>query len=198
MKKQFFYLIFLFFTMWNVSKVQAQCDIAQLAITDSTTTKSLRGFIQKVYSLNPQIIDNLTNKKTAIVLLHESRRGVAKGLEEKIFEAAICENNYFKHYKMSINGYFQLDNVLYLVTSPLFGSFKTDNYDYDNPCLSKILSKHSLREFKASKWVKKQRNNVEIEVLEQGDKLNIYGCIIIPNLKGKGNEGDYSLLFTLD
>ncbi|MEA5428360.1 hypothetical protein [Arcicella lustrica] len=199
MKKQIFYLIFLFFTMWNtITNVQAQCDIAQLTIADSTTTKSLRGYIQKVYSLNPQIIENLTSKKTAIVLLEETRHGVAGKGDEKAFEVVICESDFFKYRKMTINGYFELDNVLYLVTSPLFGSFKTDNYNYDNPCLSKILSKHSLREFKASKWVKKQRNNVEIEVLEQGDKLNIYGCIIIPNLKGKGNEGDYSLLFTLD
>ena len=112
MKKPIFYLIFLFFTIWNtITNVQAQCDIAQLTITDSTTTKSLRGFIQKVYSLNPQIIENLTSKKTAIVLIRESRSTVSDGLDKKIFESAICENNYFKHYKMSINGYFQLDNV---------------------------------------------------------------------------------------
>jgi hypothetical protein len=148
MKNLIFYLIFLFSTLGNtVSKLQAQCDIAQLTIADSTTTKSLRGYIQKVYSLNPQIIENLTNKKTAIVLLQESRRGVAGIGDEKIFNVAICENNYFKHYKMTINGYFMLDNVLYLVTSPIFGSFQTNNYDYENPCLSKILSKHSLKEY---------------------------------------------------
>lgn len=198
MKKQIFYLIVLFFTMWNVIKVQAQCDIAQLAITDSTTTKSLRGYIQKVYSLNPQIIESLTSKKTAIVLLQESRRGVAGIGDEKIFNVAICENNYFKHYKMTINGYFMLDNVLYLVTSPFIGSFETDNYDYGNPCLSKILSKHFLKEYDPPKTIKKIRNNVEIEIKELGGKLHNYECIIIPKPKDKATEDGYSLLFPLD
>ncbi len=186
----------LFFVLGNtVSKVQAQCGIAQLTITDSATTKALRGYIRRVIS--PRIMENLTIKKTAIVLLEETRHGVADGRDVKAFHVAICENNYFKYHKMVINGYFQLDNVLYLVTSPLFGSFKTNNYDYDNPCLSKILSNHSLKEYDPPKTIKKTRNNIEITMRELGDNLNIYGCTIILDSKNNTTGEDYRLLLDL-
>ncbi len=195
MKKQLFYLMILCSILGN-NVAQAQCDIAQLSITDSATTTAFRGYIRSVIS--PRIRDILTIKKTAIVLLQETRHVVADGRNVKAFHAAICENNYFKYHKMVINGYFQLDNILYLVTSPFLSSFQTNNYDYDNPCLSKILSNHSLKEYNPPKWVKKMRKNVEVEMLEQGDKLHEYECLIIPDSKDNATEAGYSLLFLLD
>ncbi len=42
------------------------------------------------------------------------------------------------------------------------------------------------------------RKNVEVEMLEQGDKLHEYECLIIPDSKDNATEAGYSLLFLLD
>ncbi len=193
MKKQLFYLMILCSILGNpVAKAQAQCGIAQLSITDSATTTALRGYIRSIIS--PRIRDILTVKKTAIVLLQETRHELADGKKVGAFNAAICDNNHFKYHKMVIKGYFQLDNILYLVTYSPFSCFQANNYDYDNPCLSKILSNHSLKEYNPPKRVKTIRKNVEVEIVELGDTLSEYSCTIIPNSK---DREDYRLLIHL-
>ncbi len=197
MKKQLFYLMILCSILGN-NVAQAQCDIAQLSITDSATIKALRGYIRSANS--PQIREILTIKKTAIVLLQETRHELADGKEVGAFHVAICENNYFKYYKMVIKGYFQLDNILYLVTSPFLSSFQTNNYDYDNPCLSKILSNHSLKEYNPPKNIKTARKNIEKAIKEKKKmkyKLYEYGCTIIPYTKDNTTGEDYSLILDL-
>lgn len=193
MKKQIFYLFILLFTTCKIS-VNAQCDIPQLTIRDSSVLKSVRGYISHVTQRDPIILEGLIKTKTQIILISETKRGDADGIDKRVLDAAICDNNYFKYHRMAIIGYFYLDDVLFLVTSSFMGMFQTDNYNYDNTCLKKILSNYTLREYKPSKRIKKMRNNVEIEVVEKGDRLHSYECSIV---LGVGKDAGYKLLYGL-
>jgi hypothetical protein len=193
MKKQIFYLFIILFTMCKIS-IHAQSDIPQLTIRDSSVLMSIRGYISQVVQRDPTISESLISKKTQIILISETKQGDTDGIDRRVLSVAICDNNYFKYHKMAIIGYFYLDNVLFLVTSPFMGMFQTDGYDYTNPCLKKILSNYSLKEYKPSKRIKKIRNNVEIEVVESGDRLHSYECSIV---LGVGRDAGYKLLYGL-
>lgn len=193
MKNQIFYLFIVLFTMCKIS-IYAQCDIPQLTIRDSSVLKSVRGYISHIAQRDPNISENLINKKTQIVMMSETKQGDTDGIDKRVLSVAICDNNYFKSYKMAIMGYFHLDNILFIVTSPFMGMFQTNNYDYENSCLKKILSNYTLKEYKSYKRVKKMRNNEEVEVVENGDRLNSYECSIV---LGSGKDAGYKLFYGL-
>ncbi len=91
---------------------------------------------------------------------------------------------------MSIIGYFYIDKVLFLVTSPFMGLFTTKNYDYDN-CLSQVLQNHSIREYDAPKRIKKIFHNQEVEMKELGESIDHYQARITINLLDKNSKEPY-------
>ena len=197
MKKQIFYLVIILFTTCKIS-IYAQCEIAQLSIKDSLSVKALRGFIQSVKQKDVNLLENLINKKTHYVILSETKRCMPNEMGRKILEVGICDNNHYKHFKEIINGYFYLDNILYLVTSNSDNSFQTSNYDYDNPCLKKIFSSHILKEYVPTKRVKVMRNNAETEMIVRGDRIYSLGCVLILGVKTNEEKETYQLLYQLD
>lgn len=190
-------LIFALFMICN-NQLKAQCEIAQLSIKDSLSVKALRGFIQSVQQKDVNLLENLVNKKTQYVILSETRRCMPNEMDRRMLEVLICDNNHFKHFKEIINGYFYLDNILYLVTSNYSNSLQTSNYDYDNPCLKKIFSNHILKEYVPSKKVKVMRNNAEAEIVVQGDKLYSVACVLILGVKTNEEKETYQLLYYVD
>ena len=190
-------LLFALFMMCN-NLLKAQCEIAQLSIKDSLSVKALRGFIQSVQQKDVNLLENLVNKKTQYVILSETRRCMPNEMDSRMLEVGICDNNYFKHFKKIINGYFYLDNILYLVISNSGNSLQTSNYDYDNPCLKKVFSNHTLKEYVPNKRVKVMRNNAEAEIMVQGDRMYSLGCVLILGVKTNEEKGTYQLLYQLD
>ena len=190
-------LLFALFMICN-NKLKAQCEIAQLSIKDSLSVKALRGFIQSVQQKDVNLLENLINKKTQYVILSETRRCMPNEMNSRMLVVGICDNNYFKHFKKIINGYFYLDNILYLVTSNSTNVFQTSNYDYDNPCLKKIFSNHTLKEYVPNKRVKVMRNNAEVEVMVEGDRMYSLGCILILGVKTNEDKETYQLLYQMD
>jgi hypothetical protein len=175
--------------------IKAQCEIANLSIKDSLTIRALKGYIDNIKKQSPMISESLTNKKTQIVLVSEAPSRIIDGYSKKTLRVGICDNNYFKHHKMIVNGYLYLDNVLFLLTSDSFSSFQTISYDYS--CLNKTLSNYNLKEYNPPKRIKVMRNNAEAEIVDLGDKLDSFGCVIILGVSTENKNEGYQLLFEL-
>ena len=105
---------------------------------------------------------------------------------------------HYKHFKNIINGYFYLDNVLYLVVSDTVNSLRTNNYDYDNQCLKKIFSDYTLKEYVPNKKVKVMRNNAEAEITIQGDKMYLFAGNVTLGIKTDKEKDTYQLLYYVD
>lgn len=196
MKKSIIYQLLALFIMCN-NQLKAQCEVARLSIKDSLSVKALRGFITNVQQKDANLLDNLVNKKTQYVIVSETRRCMSDEIDRRTFVVGICNNNYFKNHKKIINGYFYLDNILYLVIS--YGnSLQTSDYDYDNPCLKKLFANHTLKEYVPNKRVKEIRNNAEAEVIVRGDRIYSFGCVIILDVKTNEQKEAYQILYQLD
>lgn len=156
-------ILFVLFVIYN-HQLKAQCEIPLLSIKDSLSVKALRGFIVDAQQRkDPNLLEKLVDKKTHYVILSETRRCISDGLDRRMFSLGVCDNNHYKHFKDIINGYFYLDNVLYLVVAYSANSLQTNNYNYDNQYLKKIFSNHTLKEYTPDKKVKVMRNNAEAE-----------------------------------
>jgi hypothetical protein len=132
----------------------AQCTIPLLDIKDSVTIKALKIYINTTDARNLKREGKYIDEKSTIVLVEEKQIHQTDGRTLKVLEVNMAQMNYYKHWKMSIIGYFYIDKVLFLVTSPFMGLFTTKNYDYDT-CLSQVLQNHSIREYDAPKELRK-------------------------------------------
>ena len=191
-------ILFVLFVIYN-HQLKAQCEIPLLSIKDSLSVKALRGFIEDAQQRkDANLLEKLVDKKTQYVILSETRRCISDGLDRRMFSLGVCDNNHYKHFKYIINGYFYLDNVLYLVMAYSANSLQTSSYDYGNQCLKNIFSSHTLKEYVPDKRVKVMRNNAEAEMIVRGDRMHLFGCNIILGVKTEKEKDTYQLLYQLD
>jgi hypothetical protein len=188
-------LLFIIISIICEISIKAQCGIAQLSIKDTLTIKALKGYIDNVKKQDPMISLSLVNKKTQIVLVSVAPSRVIDGYGKKTLRVGICDNNYYKHNKMIVNGYFYLDDILFLLTSDSYSSFQTVVYDYS--CMDRTLSNYNLKEYNPPKRIKVMRNNAEAEIVDLGDKRESFGCVIILGVNTEDKDKGYQLLYEL-
>ncbi|NBA77027.1 hypothetical protein GOQ04_15820 [Emticicia sp. ODNR4P] len=185
-------LCMLLFT--STHNLVAQCTIPLLDIKDSVTIKALRRYVDKADVSNSKGTGKYIDTKSTVILLQEEIVHQADRTVTKLLKVNMARMNYYKYRKMSILGYFYIDEFLVLVTSSEFGLFATQNYDYDN-CLSQVLQNHSLREYDAPKRIKKIFHNQEVEQIELGERTTFHAATITLDFADKKKKEPFLIQF---